>query len=140
MSGTAPQTHMSLADLRTRIWEVHGVTVGEDDPVMVLHTIHAAFLDDYQAMLDRHHEAMRASVGEIVGELSATLSETVETFQSETLTESLRDKIAQISEQARIADQAKAGMRRIAWAVGALSLVACGAAALSLFFFLQMVK
>ena len=140
MSGTAPQTHMSLADLRTRIWEVHGLTMDENDPVLVLHTVHAAFLEDYQAMLDRHHEAVRASVGEIVGELSANLSETVEAFQSETLTESLREKIAQISEQTRIANAAQAGMRRIAWAVGVLAFVSCGAAALSLFFFLQLLK
>ena len=51
------------AQLRAWLHAEHGVAVGKDDPVMLVHSIHRAALADYERMLERHNEAITETLG-----------------------------------------------------------------------------
>ncbi len=51
---------LRLEDARTLLQSTHDSRVGLDDPLLMQVTLHNAFLADYQALLDRHHQALTA--------------------------------------------------------------------------------
>ena len=89
---------MALQDARSLLEAQHGSRVSADDPVLMLVTLHNAFLKDYEQLLARHHQALTglfaekgaaylAEVGrasDVIGkELSAASVKSIrETFQA----------------------------------------------------------
>lgn len=49
---------MRLEDAKALLARVHDTNVDADDPVLMLVTLHNAFLQDYETLLARHHHAM----------------------------------------------------------------------------------
>lgn len=89
---------MALQDARSLLEAQHGSRVSADDPVLMLVTLHNAFLKDYEQLLGRHHQALTglfaekgasylaevARASDVIGkELSAASVKSIrETFQA----------------------------------------------------------
>jgi len=77
----------SLDELRAYLHEQTGVSVAQDDPVMIQHSMHGLFLADYDRLLDRHNKA-----------ITVVISAAVEDLTKEAISENLK-------EQVRLADR-----------------------------------
>lgn len=55
---------LSLEDVRVLLARKHETVLGADDPVMMLVTLHNAFLGEYEKMLARHNAAITALLTE----------------------------------------------------------------------------
>lgn len=130
----------SLGDFRTVIWERHGLTLDDDDPVMVYRTIHELALSDLEALLSRHNDALTAVMTRAIEPAANGLKASIEAFQAETLDNSLREKIAQISEQSRIAEATLADMKRIRRQVFFISLGNAGVLLAALLIFATLLQ
>ncbi len=51
---------LTLEDVRALLARQHNTVVGADDPVLMLVTLHNAFLGEYEKVLDRHNKAITA--------------------------------------------------------------------------------
>lgn len=60
----------TLEEMRAYLHREHGVSVGMDDPVLLLHSMHRVFLGDYDRLLKRHNEAMTAAISDAISGLS----------------------------------------------------------------------
>lgn len=66
----------TLEEMRAYLHRAHGVSVGMDDPVLLLHSMHRVFLADYQRLLEKHNQALTATIGgAIMGLTKEALSE-----------------------------------------------------------------
>ena len=70
--------------LRAWLHAEHGVAVGEDDPVMLVHSIHRAALADYERMLERHNRVFTETIGSALEAMPEPVG-----FPAEGLTEGL---------------------------------------------------
>ena len=61
----------TIDELRTYLHAQHGVTVGENDPVMLVFSMHRVFLNDYEHMLDRHNTALTSVLETAIRGLTA---------------------------------------------------------------------
>lgn len=55
---------LDFESIRTMLAQKHGAVVEVDDPVMMLVTLHNAFLGEYEKLLKRHNEALTEFLGE----------------------------------------------------------------------------
>lgn len=98
---TAPRA-MSLPEARALLSERHGVAIDEDDPALMLVTLHEGFLADYERLLERHGNAL-AEVMTDVGEVTTdAVRDALEVLRAEALEGTLRNTMARISEEARL--------------------------------------
>ena len=75
--------------LRAWLHAEHGVAVGKDDPVMLVHSIHRAALADYERMLERHNEAITETLGSALDASPAPAPESG-TLEAEGLSENVQ--------------------------------------------------
>ena len=54
---------MSIEELRAHIHEIHDASIGSDDPVLMLHTMHQVFMNEYEHLLKRHNQAITSIIG-----------------------------------------------------------------------------
>jgi hypothetical protein len=57
---------LSIDAARKMIAERHGTGIDEDDPLLMMVTLHEGFIVDYQAMLERHNGALTKVIGEAI--------------------------------------------------------------------------
>ena len=71
-SGSAqPPVIMSIEELRAHIHEIHDTSIGSDDPVLILYTLHHVFMDEYEYMLQRHNQAITSIIGTAIKGLTS---------------------------------------------------------------------
>lgn len=122
---------MSLDDARAMLVREHGVAVKNDDPVLMLVSLHQGFLSDYEAMLRRHDQAIRGFLG-ATGEACAQAVEAVlASLKDKTVKASLDQAFALVERQAVAMDELRRALRRhriVTTILTLLSLAACGLA------------
>jgi len=77
-AGTSPG--MSMDEARALLHEVHKVGISEDDPILMLVTIHSAFLRDLEDQLRRHNVASASTIGEALEAMRKTLDQETQKF------------------------------------------------------------
>lgn len=65
-SDEGPPEIQSLEDLRAHLLQAHGVTVGKDDPILMLATIHRVFLEQQHRMFERHKRALTDGLTDVI--------------------------------------------------------------------------
>ncbi len=63
-------TTLTIAAARTLIRERHNAGLDEDDPALMLVTLHGGFVGDYERMLSRHNEALTTIIGTAISGLT----------------------------------------------------------------------
>lgn len=110
----------SLDELRAYLHSEHGVSVGQDDPILLQFTMNRLFLAEYDQLLDRHNTAITSVIGKAVKGLT-----------EEAISENLK-------EQVRLADRTQQEFERQYKRAKLLSVVnlICFATCLLVFAFL----
>lgn len=112
MSSLQLPAAQSIDELRALLMKTHGTTVGKDDPVLMVYSIHRAALDEIAQALECARTAMADAVTEASAahsaEVKAALGEIVETIASD----ALRERLAAMQEAAVLADRTAAGMKK----------------------------
>ncbi len=93
---------ISLADLKQRIVEKHGIVIGDDDPIMIQHTMHGFFIEDLQVNLKATSKLTSASVAECLNVL-----------KNETLDSSLKQTLERLHVDAQAMAGAKAALKKL---------------------------
>ncbi len=65
-----PGAFLNIEKARLLLQEKHNIVVDGEDPVLLLVTLHQAFIADYQTMLGRHDAALTQMIGEAVAGLT----------------------------------------------------------------------
>ena len=65
-----PGASLNIEKARLLLQEKHNIVVDGEDPVLLLVTLHQAFIADYQTMLGRHDAALTQMIGEAVSGLT----------------------------------------------------------------------
>ncbi|GAB6051188.1 hypothetical protein JCM17960_34950 [Magnetospira thiophila] len=135
-----PPENASLEELREYLWRVHRVTVGADDPILLLHSLHRAFLADTERLLARHGEVLQASVATAARGFSAEILGSIEAFRDKALTAGLENRLEQMTAQVRLADRIRGRLRSALLLLSVLTLINVGAVALALAVLLHILR
>ncbi len=93
---------ISLADLKQHIVENHGIVIGDDDPIMIQHTMHGLFIEELQANL--------AATAKLT---SASIAECLTVLKNETLDSSLKQTLERLHIDAQEMAGAKAALKKL---------------------------
>mgnify|MGYP007079446057 FL=1 len=107
-----PLTMDSLEELRTYLWKVHQVTVDQNDPILMLHTIHKVALGEYERLLDSHKRQLsdhaRKTSSDLVDEVRLIIGD----LQNETLNDAVRERLATVKEAEKLSEQTLSRFRQ----------------------------
>lgn len=121
----------SIDDLRAALLKDHGASVGKDDPVLMVYTIHRAALGETVQALDAFRTTLRDEVTAIsrghTAEVRAALAEIHDAVTSD----ALKQRLAAMQEAAVLADRSTAALRRLVFRLSLLSLATGVAATLA---------
>ncbi len=93
---------ISLADLKQRIVEEHGIVVDDSDPIVVFHTIHRLYIEELQGNLKATSKLTSASVAKCLNVL-----------KTETLDSSLKQTLERLHVDAQEMAGAKAALKKL---------------------------
>lgn len=88
---------------RQLILDHHNIAVGEDDPILIAVTLHAAFMADTAAMLRMHEASQRDAFAQVAGEVSHSVSKTTEGLKNALLDGAVTSVLNGIAQHAEIA-------------------------------------
>ncbi len=103
---------ISLDEVRTMLAKKHGVVLGTDDPVLMLVTMHQAFLTDYDAMLADHDEKIRGFLGATGDACAKAVEAMMASLKDKTVKASLDQAFALVERQAVAMDALHRAIRR----------------------------
>lgn len=89
---------MCLDDLRGHLSKQHGITVGKDDPILLVHTIHQLMLEQLDKAFRRHDRALTEAMTDV-------LAKAIKGLTTQAIAENL-------DRQVRLADRTQAEFER----------------------------
>lgn len=107
-----PESVKDLDTLRTLLWQKHGVSVGKDDPVMIVRTLHVLALDEHKRLIEQHGKTLTGQVDEAVKRCVVGMGQALETFKGEALSDVVKERVKAMNDSAELADQASKLFRR----------------------------
>jgi hypothetical protein len=136
--GDAPPAFpvMSLDDARALLVREHGVAVGNDDPLLMVVSLHQGMIRDYDAMLRRHDDAVRALLGATGNACAEAVEAVLDSLKDKTVKASLDQAFALVERQAEAMERFRRTLSRhrlVHTILTVLSLVGCGLAITILF-------
>ncbi|WP_413208474.1 hypothetical protein [Rhodospirillum sp. A1_3_36] len=108
-----PPEITTVEALREHLWRTHGTTVGTDDPLLMVHTLHQVFLGDWERAMNTQRRLLSQAVAASAQSFAEDARRSIEGFKDEVLTDALRQKSVTMNEAAKLADQAQARFRRL---------------------------
>lgn len=101
-------------EMKALLMKRHAVLIGDDDPILLSVTMHNAFMDQYDAMLGRHGEA----VTKFLRQTSLKLIEEITAHKNAVLGKAVRASIentlAEISQHQKSMTQTQTAMEHLA--------------------------
>lgn len=86
-----------LEAIRLRLMQEHGQTVDAGDPVLMLFTLHEAFLADYERLLARRNGEAAAGIEAAGRKFTQEVRKSIDAFREDALTEGLATQVRQVS-------------------------------------------
>lgn len=86
-----------LEAIRLRLMQEHGQTVDAGDPVLMLFTLHEAFLADYERLLARRNGEAAAGIEAAGRKFTQEVRQAIDAFREDALTEGLASQVRQVS-------------------------------------------
>ena len=130
---------LSIAEAKALLAARHSVAVGDDDPVLMLVTLHEGFVSDHERLLERHRKALEAVMASATAAMTEAMGESLSAVADEVVSGVLPAALARAGEEARQSEAAiarfRAGARRLTVTLtllNGLSWLALGAAVLVL--------
>lgn len=111
----------SMDDLRAALLRTHGTTVGREDPVLMVYTIHRAALGETVQALDDFRAKLAEEVASISAAHSTEVRAALNGISEAVMSDALKQRLAAMQEAAVLADRTTTDMRRIATRLAILS-------------------
>lgn len=112
----------SMDDLRAALLKTHGSTVGRDDPVLMVYTIHRAALGETVQALDDFRAKLAEEVASISAAHTSEVRVALDGISEVVMSDALKQRLAAMQEAAVLADRTTTAMRRISNRLALLSL------------------
>lgn len=125
----------SLAEMKARISERCHIALGDDDPLVAVHTMHELFIEDLQRSLTAFMEVMSHRMGDVGTTCAKAVGECLDVLKNETLDSSLKNTLVQVGEHARTVgglEQTIRNFKKLLWAAIAVISIGLGSVALLL--------
>lgn len=103
----------SMDDLRAALLKTHGSTVGRDDPVLMVYTIHRAALGETVQALDDFRAKLAEEVASISAAHTSEVRVALDGISEVVMSDALKQRLAAMQEAAVLADRTTTAMRRI---------------------------
>jgi len=91
---------LSIAGARQLILAKHKVAVGEDDPVLMMVTLHSAFLDEMDRVYRQHADALAVGYSKALQDGAQSISAAVQTLRDEMLHGAVKSVLAGVAQHA----------------------------------------
>ncbi|HAI31594.1 MULTISPECIES: hypothetical protein [Thalassospira] len=118
-----PNSIETIDELRTFLWKQHGVTVGEDDPILLVFTMHRVALAQQERHYDRQRKHFIEAINQSISHFTCDVKGAIETFKNEAIGDVVRERIEAMNEASRQADRASANIRKYMFYLGILTAV-----------------
>jgi hypothetical protein len=125
-----PPEITTVEALREHLWRAHGVTVGTDDPVLMVHTLHQVLLGDWERAMNTQRRLLSQAVAASAQSFAEDARRSIEAFKEEVLADALRQKSVAMNEAAKLADQAQAQFRTLLRTLSILTILNVGVTSL----------
>lgn len=107
-----PNSIETIDELRTFLWKQHGVTVGEDDPILLVFTMLRVGLDQQERYNERERRALAEAVQAAADTFTRDVDISIKTFKNEAIGDVVRERVEAMNEAARQADRATSKFRK----------------------------
>ncbi|WP_404424266.1 hypothetical protein [Thalassospira australica] len=107
-----PNSIETIDELRTFLWKQHGVTVGEDDPILLVFTMLRVGLDQQERHNERERRALSEAVQAAADTFTRDVDVSIKTFKNEAIGDVVRERVEAMNEAARQADRATGKFRK----------------------------
>lgn len=104
----------SIDEVREYLWKVHGTTIGREDPVLMVVTLHNLFLAEINQLLAEQSTKLAGVVEHTAGQFASRTEKTIKEFEANTLGQALTRKAEALAELLALAEQAQAAQKRMA--------------------------
>lgn len=101
-----PVTMDSIEELRTYLWQQHQITVDQDDPILLVHTILRLSLDEQRRINDQYNRALSQTLRDASQDFTKDVLTAIDAFKSEALGDVVRERIKTMNETAEMAEDA----------------------------------
>ncbi len=108
-----PVTMDSIEELRTYLWQQHQITVDQDDPILLVHTILRLSLDEQRRINDRYNRALSQTLRDASQDFTKDVLTAIDAFKSEALGDVVRERIKTMNETAEMAEDAIGNFARL---------------------------
>ncbi len=105
MAQEKPPLKFNVQDIKEHIWKKHGISVGDDDPILAIWSIHELFLEQFihdqnNISLQNLRELIKIN-GQYSDALNRRIVEALKLFQDETLHGTIQNNLSKIVEISR---------------------------------------
>lgn len=98
--GDACTSFVDLEEVKAKIIARHGIKLSDDDPILMLLTMHDIFLQQHDLLLQRHHAAARDLTLEKIGALDARTELFLKSFREELAAANLTESTSLLAKHA----------------------------------------
>lgn len=120
---------MSLDDARALLVRQHGVAIGNDDPLLMVVSLHQGFVADYEAMLGRHDSAIQGFLGATGEACTLAVEAVLASLKDKTVKASLDQAFALVERQEQAMERLRSMLARhrlVHILLTLVSVVSCG--------------
>ncbi|MDP2699941.1 hypothetical protein [Thalassospira sp.] len=110
-------------ELRTFLWKKHEVSVGKDDPILLVFTMLRIALDQQEKLNERTRRDTEKAVQAAADGFTRDVNVSIQTFKNEAIGDVVRERVEAMNEAARQADRATANFKKSLFALGILTAV-----------------
>ncbi|RCK43681.1 hypothetical protein TH25_21275 [Thalassospira profundimaris] len=108
-----PVTMDSIEELRTYLWQQHQITVDQDDPILLVHTILRLSLDEQRRLNDQYNRALSQTLRDASQDFTKDVLTAIDAFKAEALGDVVRERIKTMNETAEMAEDAISQFARL---------------------------
>ena len=112
MPDTLPR--ITPEEMKSLLMKRHAVFIGDDDPILLSVTLHNAFLDQYDAMLERHEEAVTSFLRQTSSRLIEEITAHKNAVLGKAVRASIENTLAEISQHQKSMTHAHVAMENLA--------------------------
>ena len=88
-----PKIGLDPEEIRKLLMEEHQVPLEEHDPILMVVTLQNAFTQEYNKLLQRHHEALKKTLKGVLGETSKEMRQLSNELMNETVRTTIENTV-----------------------------------------------
>ena len=118
-----PNNIDTVDELRTFLWRQHEVSIGTDDPILVVYTMLKVALNQIEQQHAKDRQETEKAVKAAANTFTTDVSIAIKNFKEEAIGDVVRERVQAMNEAARQADRASSNIRKCMFYLGILTAV-----------------